>query len=115
MSCATVQDVLFALDLDRCRVAESAEPTPRRPRGRTRISGSRAQSSGQAKAVVQMSRAAQPRPRPSRDRVSCLYTQMGIYRGRPASVHVNQQVHLDLLPIRLTPPRKGRLFCCIAD
>jgi hypothetical protein len=48
MSYATVQDVLFALDLDRCRVAESVEPTPRRPRGRTRISGSRAQSSGQA-------------------------------------------------------------------
>jgi hypothetical protein len=64
MSYATVQDVLFALalDLDRCRVAESAEPTPRRPGGRTRISGSRAQSSGQAKAVEQMSRAAQPRP-----------------------------------------------------
>jgi hypothetical protein len=48
MSYATVQDVLFALALDRCRVAESVEPTPRRPRGRTRISGSRAQSSGQA-------------------------------------------------------------------
>ena len=56
MSYATVQDVLFALDLDRCRVAESAEPTPRRPRGRTRITGvavkvalrSLAQSSGQA-------------------------------------------------------------------
>ena len=73
MSYATVQDVLFALDLDldRCRVAESVEPTPRRPRGRTRISGSRAQSSGQAQAVVQMSRAAQPRARPSRNSCSC--------------------------------------------
>jgi hypothetical protein len=48
MSYATVQDVLFALDLDRFRVAESAEATPRRARGRTRISGSRAQSNGQA-------------------------------------------------------------------
>ena len=104
MSYATVQDVLFALDLDRFRVAEPAEATPRRPRGRTRISGSRAQSSGQAQAVVQMSRAAQPRPRPSRHKVSCIYTHMGIYRGRPASVHVNQQVHLGLLLIRLTPP-----------
>ena len=66
------------------------------------------------RAVVEMSRAAPPRPQPSR-KISCLYTQMGIHRGRPASVHVNQQVHLDLLPIRLTPPRKGRLFCRIAD
>ena len=56
MSYATVQDVLFALDLDRFRVAEPAEATPRRARGRTRITGgavkvalrSRAQSSGQA-------------------------------------------------------------------
>ena len=56
MSYATVQDVLFALDFDRFRVAEPAEATPRRARGRTRITGgavkvaprSRAQSSGQA-------------------------------------------------------------------
>jgi hypothetical protein len=40
---------------------------------------------------------------------------MGIHRECPASVHVNQQVHLDLLPIRLTPPRKGRLFCRMAE
>jgi hypothetical protein len=33
MSYATMQDVLFALDLDRLRVAESAEATPRRARG----------------------------------------------------------------------------------
>jgi hypothetical protein len=66
------------------------------------------------KAVVEMSRAAQARPQPSR-KTSCSYTQMGVHRERPASVHVNQQVHLDLLPIRLTPPRKGRLFCRIAD
>jgi hypothetical protein len=46
--------------------------------------------------------------------IRCSYTQMGIHKERPASVHVNQQVHLDLLPIRLTPPRKGRLFS-IAD
>jgi hypothetical protein len=85
MSYATMQDVLFALDLDRFRVAEPAEATPRRARGRTRITGgavkvvlrSRAQSSGQAKAVVEMSRAAQPSPRPSR-KISCSYTQMGI-------------------------------------
>jgi hypothetical protein len=47
--------------------------------------------------------------------MSCFYTQMGISNRRPASVHVNQQVHLDLLPIRLTPPRKGRLFCRLVD
>jgi hypothetical protein len=56
MSYATMQDVLFALDLDRLPVAEPAEATPRRARGRTRIPGgavrvaprSQAQSSGQA-------------------------------------------------------------------
>ena len=56
MSYATMQDVLFALDLDRFRVAEPAEATPRRARGRSRITGgaakvalrSRAQGSGQA-------------------------------------------------------------------
>jgi hypothetical protein len=31
-------------------------------------------------------------------KTSCLYTQMGIHRARPASVHMNQQVHFDLLP-----------------
>jgi hypothetical protein len=62
MSYATMQDVLFALDLDldldldRARVAEPAEATPRRARSRTQITGgvakvalrSRARSSGQA-------------------------------------------------------------------
>ena len=55
MSYATMQDVLFALDLDRARVAEPAEATPRRARDRSRITGgavpvalrSRARSSGQ--------------------------------------------------------------------
>jgi hypothetical protein len=36
MSYATMQDVLFDLDLDRVRVAEAAEATPRRARGLTR-------------------------------------------------------------------------------
>jgi hypothetical protein len=54
MSYATMQDVLFSLDLDRFRVAESAEATARRARGRTHGGAvqvalrSRAQSSGQA-------------------------------------------------------------------
>jgi hypothetical protein len=53
MSYATMQDVLFDLDLDRFRVAEPAGATPRRARGRTRGAvqvalRSRAQSSGQA-------------------------------------------------------------------
>jgi hypothetical protein len=53
MSYATMQDVLFDLDLDRFRVAEPAGATPRRARDRTRgavqvaLRG-RAQSSGQA-------------------------------------------------------------------
>jgi hypothetical protein len=57
MSYATMQDVLFALDLDRdldrFRVAEAAEATPRRARDRTRGAvqvalRSRAQSGNQA-------------------------------------------------------------------
>ena len=56
MSYATMQDVLFDLDLDRFRVAETAEATPRRAHDGSRITGeavpvalrSRARSSGQA-------------------------------------------------------------------
>ena len=50
MSYATMQDVLFAIHLDRLPDAEPAEATPRRARGRTRgavqvAPRSRAQSS----------------------------------------------------------------------
>jgi len=65
MSYATMQDVLFDLDLDRVRVAEPAEATPRRARGRSRITGgvvqvlrSRAQSNGQAQGSRDESRRA---------------------------------------------------------
>jgi hypothetical protein len=56
MSYATMQDVLFDLDLDRFPVAELAEATPRRARDRSPIAGeaapvalrTRARSSGWA-------------------------------------------------------------------
>jgi hypothetical protein len=47
MSYATVQDVLFALDLDR---AEPAEAAPRRARGRTRITGGAVQVAPRSRA-----------------------------------------------------------------
>ena len=61
MSYATMQDVLFALDLDRFRVAETAEATPRRARDRSR-------TTGEAVPVALRSRAKQrPSPGQSRD------------------------------------------------
>jgi hypothetical protein len=54
---ATMQDVFFALDLDRSRVAEPAEATPRRARGRTRGAVQVAlRSRGQSSSQVQRSR-----------------------------------------------------------
>ena len=44
--------------------------------------------------------------------ISCPYTQTGIHKERPASVHVNQQVHLDLLPIDSRRPARGG-FCMV--
>ena len=46
---------------------------------------------------------------PSPHETSCPYTQTGIYKERPASVHVNQQVHLDLLPMTYAAPQAA--FC----
>jgi hypothetical protein len=83
---------------ERCKSRHVAEPT----------------AAARPKAVVDMSRAAQPRPKPFR-KISCSYTQMGIHRGRPASVHVNQQVHFDLLPIDSRRPARGGFFCRIAE
>jgi hypothetical protein len=62
MSHATIQDVWFALDLDRFRVAESAEATPKRARGRSRITEGavqvgpriRAQAVAKPRVVVEM-------------------------------------------------------------
>ena len=42
-----------------------------------------------------------------------LSPQTGVYKSCPASVHVNQQVHLDLLPIDFAVPQ-GAAFLCAA-
>ena len=88
MSYATMQDVWFALDLDRLQVAEPAEATPRRARGRTRITRGAAKSRYEPKpvarprAVVEMSRAAQHRPRPS-SKIVARTPKWGYIKGVP--------------------------------
>ena len=100
MSYATMRDVLFALEL-----------TDSEPRDRLKVEPD-----------LPEERSEPPLPAGSRQRSNCVAPRspgqghienkflFGDKQRRPASVHVNQQVHLDLLPIQLTPPRKGRLF-----